>query len=563
MVAASLVVEPCRGRSRHRASFAACAALTWLLSKRAVRSSPAAVTPCLRGVYCVSRSQQHYEAVREYLGAKLGTLPIERWQGRENLAQASAAEVADLFDSGMVLPQALPYSLVHKQLEQDDYNQWRESLRREDRWEDVRHSRDAPRRPEDGWISSLDHSPETLARAVSHLELWSELANHSDQQAAFIVLDENCSFTPGFDLEMLQSRLSHVPSDWQLLFLGGVDVLGLHSGDDYQVADGVRRLYPWFLSRMAPYIITVAGAKNALKTCMPLRWRLDCQLAGYHSFLQKDAEVTERIEGPLPDPIYCLVPPLASPIETGFSPAVSLSSPVKEESKGSIEELEEQLNEELDAVIAWAMRLTDIYIALAFWCPHRTVEGHTNMIPESRQVMRELAQRPGIKRICEIGFNGGHSALRWLLYTNATIDAFDLGSHEYARPAATWLAKRFPERLNVTWGDSMEELPKFVKKHPEARYEFIFIDGGHDYNIAKSDLKHCALLANPEDHRILMDDTNIEGPEKIWDEWIAEGKVVELARYQGKDVDAGWDKATFGFSVGYYRAGAMEARQAA
>eukprot|EP00401_Gymnodinium_catenatum_P004183 CAMPEP_0117485656 /NCGR_PEP_ID=MMETSP0784-20121206/15076_1 /TAXON_ID=39447 /ORGANISM="" /LENGTH=545 /DNA_ID=CAMNT_0005280247 /DNA_START=160 /DNA_END=1797 /DNA_ORIENTATION=- len=512
-----------------------------------IKATVTARGPCLRGVYCISRSQERFRMLQKDFRTKFGALPVERWHARNSYATASSNEVRHLIDSGLVLPQTLPYSLVKTQLEQDDYNQWREGLRREDRWEDVRHSRDAPRRPDDGWIAGLDHTPESLARAVSHLELWSDLANRSGEDDAFLVFDEDCSFMFNFTSESLMERLEHVPLDWHLVFLGGVDLLGTQA--QHQVATGVRRFYPWFLSRTAPYMITRAGARKALETCTPLRWRLDCQLAGYHWFMQKEDDEEERLRKAVPEPVaYCLVPPMATSIEQEFdhgTPSI-------------VEQDEARLNEELDTVVAWAMRLTDVPVPLPFWCPDRTVEGHTNMIPESRRVMRELAQAPGIQRILEIGFNGGHSALRWLLYSDATVHAFDLGAHAYARPAAAWLAARFPGRLKVTWGDSMEELPKYVGEHPETKYELIFVDGGHDINIARSDLKYSAMLANPAGHRILMDDTNIEGPEKAWDELLASGDVVQLARYHGRDHDADWDKATWGFAVGYYTASAVE-----
>jgi len=279
--------------------------------------------------------------------------------------------------------------------------------------------------------------------------------------------------------------------------------------------------------------------------------------------MQKEDDEKERLRNAVPEPVaYCLVPPMAAFIEREVDHGIVAGRQLRGEHAAQtlsiVEQYEARLSEELDTVVAWAMRLTDVPVPLPFWCPDRTVEGHTNMIPESRRVMRELAETPGIQTILEIGFNGGHSALRWLLYSKANVHAFDLGAHAYARPAADWLAARFPGRLNVTWGDSMEELPKYVGEHPETKYELIFIDGGHDINIARSDLKYSALLANPAGHRILMDDTNIEGPEKAWDELVASGDVVQLARYHGKDHDAGWDKATWGFAVGYFIESAIE-----
>mmetsp|Transcript_97643 Transcript_97643/g.173929 ORF Transcript_97643/g.173929 Transcript_97643/m.173929 type:complete len:567 (+) Transcript_97643:75-1775(+) len=517
----------------------------------------------IRGVYVVSHSQKRFQDLQTGLREKLGSLPVKQWHARKNFLEASPDDVNQLIDSGVVWPHAVPTSVVHEVLGESDYNQWRQAFRSENRWEDVRHHRDAPRRPDDGWIEAIDHTPESFSKSVSQLELWKDLAESTEDEAdsaAYLILNENSSLNEDANLESLVKRLEEVPSDWRLVFLGGLDLLGNQGQHD--VAEGVRRLYPWFFSREAPYLITRGGAKMALQHCQPLRWRLDCQLAGYHSFTQKDAEVAARISGSDPSlAAYCLVPAMASYLSHELAPYQSLFAiPTVAGlpyggSDDTLEAREARLSEELDAVISWAMRLTDVPV-FPLWCPQRTVEGNTGMIVEAREVQRELAQTAGLKRILEIGFNGGHSALRWLLYSGATLHAFDLGTHEYCEPAASWLETLFPERLSLTWGDSMEELPKYVKSASE-KYDLIFIDGGHDYHIAQSDLKYCAFLANPEDHILLMDDTNLEGPEKAWDELIASGHVEELKRYHGRDLGADFDTATWGFSVGRYTAKAI------
>eukprot|EP00930_Biecheleria_cincta_P021844 TRINITY_DN16062_c0_g2_i1.p1 TRINITY_DN16062_c0_g2~~TRINITY_DN16062_c0_g2_i1.p1 ORF type:complete len:568 (+),score=91.35 TRINITY_DN16062_c0_g2_i1:85-1788(+) len=520
----------------------------------------------LEGVYIVSRSQHRFDAVRKKSLAEFGRLAINRWQAKESFATASAEDLEELYRSGSIWPQALPYCLVHDILGQErsleGYDRWRRGLRAEDAWEDVRHGRDAPRRPEDGWIRDLDHTPESLAYAITHKELWSELAKNDNDGAAYLVINENCTLDDSFSLQALLQRLQKVPSDWQIVFLGGFDLLGTHG--EHAVADGVRRLYPWFLSRAAPYLITAAGAKQALETCTPLRWRLDCQLAGYQSFADKEADAEERIHAAVTDlSAYCLEPAMAPFVDQQVDREAlveqTLASIETAHGINNVENHEQRLTEELDAVIAWSMRLTDVPV-FALWCPQRTVEGNTGMIQEARRVQRELAESAGRKHILEIGFNGGHSCLRWLLYSNASIHALDLAWHDYCKPAAEWLSKKFPDRMKITWGDSTKELPRLVASGHDVKYDLIFIDGGHDYHIAKSDLKYSAFLANPAGHTILMDDTNLEGPEKAWDELIESGDVVELERYHGKDYGADSSKATWGFSVGYYTEKAMKRR---
>ena len=56
------------------------------------------------------------------------------------------------------------------------------------------------------------------------------------------------------------------------------------------------------------------------------------------------------------------------------------------------------------------------------------------------------------RTVCEVGVNGGHSSLLWLLGApRARVIAFDLGVHRCVRPAARWLSRRFPGRSVGRW----------------------------------------------------------------------------------------------------------------
>lgn len=52
-------------------------------------------------------------------------------------------------------------------------------------------------------------------------------------------MEDDCEFVPHFDEEQVQRRLDEVPEDWQLVFLGGVDAMGLQPL--LQISPGVRR----------------------------------------------------------------------------------------------------------------------------------------------------------------------------------------------------------------------------------------------------------------------------------------------------------------------------------
>eukprot|EP00439_Symbiodinium_sp_Y106_P073058 s2900_g13.t1 len=251
---------------------------------------------------------------------------------------------------------------------------------------------------------------------------------------------------------------------------------------------------------------------------------------------------------------------------------------------------EDDLTEGLDAVVAWSMRLTDKPLPKGsiahIWHPDREIEGHTNMVPEAIEVMNGLAAGEGVKTICEVGFNAGHSALRWLTHSSAKVLSFDLGDHPYSRPAAMWLASQFPEklrckldqrdaengaealavslagvirtrrilrRLELIWGDSLATVPEFHRQKPELQSELIFIDGGHSYDCAIRDLKNLAALANLQNNRVLLDDTFLDDVRRAWDEMLEMGYVEELQSWSG-EIEAG----SYGFTLGMYTERAAE-----
>merc|ERR1719456_1985986 len=88
-------------------------------------------------------------------------------------------------------------------------------------------------------------------------------------------------------------------------------------------------------------------------------------------------------------------------------------------------------------------------------------EGHSNQVLEEMMAMNYIASDARVKTICETGFNGGYSSLRWLTHSQAKVYTFDIGQHPYSKPAEQWLQSVFPGRIEATWGDSTQTLPAF------------------------------------------------------------------------------------------------------
>jgi len=164
-------------------------------------------------------------------------------------------------------------------------------------------------------------------------------------------------------------------------------------------------------------------------------------------------------------------------------------------------------------------------------------EGYSQEIPQQIADLITLTNKPNIN-VVEIGFNAGHSAEIFLQNNNGLIlTSFDLGSHDYVSTAKEYIDDTYPQRHNLILGDSRITIPIYLENNKHIKFDIIFIDGGHEYEIAKSDMENCFHLAH-NDTIVILDDTmftkevqsyNI-GPTQTWIEYIQQNKIVELGR---------------------------------
>jgi predicted O-methyltransferase YrrM len=155
----------------------------------------------------------------------------------------------------------------------------------------------------------------------------------------------------------------------------------------------------------------------------------------------------------------------------------------------------------------------------------------------------KLTNKPNLN-VMEIGFNGGHSAELFLENnSNLSLTSFDIGDHSYVLIGKAYIDKTFPNRHTLIIGDSKMSVPNFYKNYKDIKFDFIFIDGGHDYETAKSDLENCYHLAH-KDTIIAIDDTMFNqkwvrcwniGPTKAWVDFLENNKIIELNRSEYSD----------------------------
>lgn len=107
---------------------------------------------------------------------------------------------------------------------------------------------------------------------------------------------------------------------------------------------------------------------------------------------------------------------------------------------------------------------------------------------------QQLARRAGIRTVCEIGFNAGHSAAVWLTASPTLhVYSFDLMDTSMGLAAVDYLQRRFAGRLTAFGGDSLVE----VKKARLPPCDLIHVDGKHDYEHVIQDTLNMRRHAAP------------------------------------------------------------------
>ena len=153
-------------------------------------------------------------------------------------------------------------------------------------------------------------------------------------------------------------------------------------------------------------------------------------------------------------------------------------------------------------------------------------EGFSQMSIEQTEFLKNIVKKSNIKNVMEIGFNAGHSAETFLSSNNRiNLVSFDIGIHNYVGYGKYFIDKMYPRRHNLIIGNSIITVPKFCKEN-NIKFDIIFIDGGHEYSIAKNDLINCKKLAHKNTIVILDDTINNneflldwnDGPNKVWKE---------------------------------------------
>jgi len=182
------------------------------------------------------------------------------------------------------------------------------------------------------------------------------------------------------------------------------------------------------------------------------------------------------------------------------------------------------------------------------------VEGYSKQIPKQIAILKKLVVNDSVINVMEIGFNAGHSAELFLESNDKVkLISFDLGYYPCVNIGKTYIDDKFPFRHRLILGDSTKTIPDFAKRNKDVKFDLIFIDGGHDYQIAKQDLENCRKLSH-KNTIVVIDDTIYTkklvtfwtiGPTKSWEEGIKNGIIAEFGREEfDKGRGMSWGKYT-------------------
>lgn len=141
--------------------------------------------------------------------------------------------------------------------------------------------------------------------------------------------------------------------------------------------------------------------------------------------------------------------------------------------------------------------------------PHLNIsQDEPLLVPKQKNLFNVSSK---CQNILEIGFNAGHSALLFLLSNKESkIVCFDIGIHSYVYPCYQYLNLHFPNRIQLIIGDSRHTLYQYSKENIWSReFDFIHIDGGHDFDVLFSDFFNTIFLTKPNSF-IIIDDVDAQ-----------------------------------------------------
>jgi hypothetical protein len=164
---------------------------------------------------------------------------------------------------------------------------------------------------------------------------------------------------------------------------------------------------------------------------------------------------------------------------------------------------------------------------------HNTLHLFPELFP--KQINLFWCGKQAISKICEIGFNAGHSTMLLLLgldnkESSFEYTIFDIGHHSYTKPCVKYIESEFKNvKFEYIEGDSAVTMPQYISENRANAnsYDVVHVDGGHTLECITSDMKNADILVKIGGI-VIVDDTNVEYINDCVNGHISSGKYIEL-----------------------------------
>lgn len=176
----------------------------------------------------------------------------------------------------------------------------------------------------------------------------------------------------------------------------------------------------------------------------------------------------------------------------------------------------------------------------------KIIEGNSKQSAEQEKYLKKI--NGNFKNILEVGFNAGHSSELFLeTNSDSCVTSIDIGYWYYCKFGKKFLEKKYPNRLNVIFKDSIKALENFETINEDIAFDFIYIDGNHTYEYAYRDILNSKKFATPSTilavDDVVLDDsfrTNSNSePTKAWVDLIKLNEIEEIECAHFKDINRG------------------------
>ena len=162
---------------------------------------------------------------------------------------------------------------------------------------------------------------------------------------------------------------------------------------------------------------------------------------------------------------------------------------------------------------------------------HETLDLYPELL--TKQINLFWVGKQGITRMCEIGFNAGHSTMLLLLGREKTpieFTVFDIGHHSYTKPCLEYIKTNFTNvNFEYIEGDSTVTMPEWIKNNEQyiGKYDVVHVDGGHSEHCIQNDMRNATTLVKKGGF-VIVDDTNCDHINFEVDNYICLGIFMEV-----------------------------------